>query len=75
MLDGQYLYWFAVMEHLKVNYKTTLKIAELGKETQIVYSAILQMTNNDYVSLNVLAIIAIALECELVMLLIWKRNC
>ncbi len=61
------------MEHVKVNYKPLWKLlidkevskAELRKQTQIASSTISKMANNEHVSLDVLARIAIALECGL----------
>lgn len=61
------------MEHVKVNYKPLWKLlidkevskAELRKQTQIVSSTMSKMANNEHVSLDVLARIAIALECGL----------
>ena len=59
------------MEHVKVNYKPLWKLlidkevskAELRKQTQIASSTMSKMANNEHVSLDVLARIAIALEC------------
>lgn len=61
------------MEHVKVNYKLLWKLlidkevskAELRKQTQIASSTMSKMANNEHVSLDVLARIAIALECGL----------
>ena len=61
------------MEHVKVNYKPLWKLlidkevskAELRKQTQIASSTMSKMANNEHVSLDVLARIAIALECGL----------
>lgn len=61
------------MEHVKVNYKPLWKLlidkevskAELRKRTQIASSTMSKMANNEHVSLDVLARIAIALECGL----------
>lgn len=61
------------MEHVKVNYKPLWKLlidkevskAELRKQTQIASSTLSKMVNNEHVSLDVLARIAIALECGL----------
>lgn len=61
------------MEHVKVNYKPLWKLlidkevskAELRKQTRIASSAMSKMANNEHVSLDVLARIAIALECGL----------
>lgn len=61
------------MEHVKVNYKPLWKLlidkevskAELRKQTQIASSTMSKMANNEHVSLEVLARIAIALECGL----------
>lgn len=61
------------MEHVKVNYKPLWKLlidkevskAELRKRTKIASSTISKMSNNQHVSLDVLARIAIALECGL----------
>lgn len=61
------------MEHVKVNYKPLWKLlidkevskAELRKRTQIASSTMSKMANNEHVSLDVLARIALALECGL----------
>lgn len=61
------------MEHVKVNYKPLWKLlidkevskAELRKRTKIASSTISKMSNNQHVSLDVLARIAMALECGL----------
>lgn len=61
------------MEHVKVNYKPLWKLlidkevskAELRKQTQIASGTMSKMANNEHVSLDVLARIAIALECGL----------
>lgn len=61
------------MEHVKVNYKPLWKLlidkevskAELRKQTKIASSTMSKMVNNQHVSLDVLARIAIALECGL----------
>lgn len=61
------------MEHVKVNYKPLWKLlidkevskAELRKQTQIASSTMSKMANNEHVSLDVFARIAIALECGL----------
>lgn len=61
------------MEHVKVNYKPLWKLlidkevskTELRKQTQIASSTMSKMANNEHVSLDVLARIAIALECGL----------
>ncbi len=61
------------MEHVNVNYKPLWKLlidkeiskAELRKQTQIASSTMSKMANNEHVSLDVLARIAIALECGL----------
>lgn len=61
------------MEHVKVNYKPLWKLlidkevskADLRKQTQIASSTMSKMSNNEHVSLDVLARIAIALECGL----------
>lgn len=61
------------MGHVKVNYKPLWKLlidkevskAELRKQTQIASSTMSKMANNEHVSLDVLARIAIALECGL----------
>lgn len=61
------------MEHVKVNYKPLWKLlidkevskAELRKQTQIASSTMSKMANNEHVSLDVLARIAIVLECGL----------
>lgn len=61
------------MEHVKVNYKPLWKLlidkevskAELRRQTQIASSTMSKMANNEHVSLDVLARIAIALECGL----------
>ncbi len=61
------------MEYIKVNYKPLWKLlidkevskAELRKQTQIASSTMSKMANSEHVSLDVLARIAIALECGL----------
>ena len=61
------------MEYVKVNYKLFWKLLidkkvskiELRKRTKIASSTISKMTNNQHVSLDVLARIAIVLECDL----------
>ncbi len=61
------------MEHVKLNYKPLWKLlidkevskAELRKQTQIASSTMSKVANNQHVSLDVLARIAITLECGL----------
>lgn len=61
------------MEHVKVNYKPLWKLlidkevskAVLRKQTKIASSTMSKMVNNEHVSLDVLARIAIALGCGL----------
>lgn len=61
------------IEKAKINYKPLWKLlidkelskAELRKKTSIARSTVVKMVNNEYVSMDVLVRICIALECGL----------